>query len=160
MTERERIHAIMRDLALPDDQYALSGSAVMFLHGIPREKPLGDLDVFVSTRLWFKVLLNQPRSDRNRWSIFTTDPTDPQRRLDPPYLYRDMHGVEVNLFFNWRTRGVGDIDCNLWVHNAEVVDGLRCVPLYMLFNWKVQVGRAKDTTDVRLIAEFFEAQTA
>jgi hypothetical protein len=165
-TEQGRIDSILTDLNLPRGQWALSGSGVMFLHGIPREKPLGDLDVFLATRPWFDLLdqreLWTPTDGDGGplWGVFTTRPDDFKRRCDPPYLHRVMHGLEVNIFFAWRTRGVGDIDANLWVHNAQDVRGWPCVPLRFLFDWKVTTGRAKDVTDVRLIAEYLEAQAA
>jgi len=145
--ERKRVHAIMRTLDLPEGQYALAGSAAMVLSGIQRAKEMGDLDIFVSTRLWFQIL-DEPGID---WQIFTTDPDDFHRRCDPPYLYATIFGLEVNIFSGWRTRGRGDIDVNLWVHNAKPIEGLMCVPLEFLLDWKRSVGRSKDIDDIKLL---------
>lgn len=157
MTQRDIIRAILRDLELPSPEWALAGSGVMFLHGIEREKPLGDLDIFVSTRLWFELYEARRPDGGRRWDLWLPESTDPTCRCDPAYLVRDMHGVEVNVFSSWRQRGPGDIDLNLWVHNAREVDGWPCVPISLLMDWKATMGRAKDLSDIRQIAAFLEA---
>jgi hypothetical protein len=40
--------------ALPDGQWFLNGSAVLYLHDIWTGRPMGDLDVFLATRPWFE----------------------------------------------------------------------------------------------------------
>jgi hypothetical protein len=32
------------------------GLGVMCLHGIERDRPMGDVDIFVATRVWFDLL--------------------------------------------------------------------------------------------------------
>lgn len=153
MSDKERLLLVLRELHLPHGQWALSGSGVMVLAGLRDHKPMGDVDIFVATRLWFDLLtrarVDQP--DGRRWQVFTTDPDDPKRRCDPPYLYRDLHGIEVNLFFDWRKRGVGDIDSNFWLHNTQEIEGIPCIPLQMLLDWKREVGRAKDVDDIAVL---------
>jgi hypothetical protein len=164
--ERERVLKILEDLNLPDGRWVLSGSGVMILNGLERHKPMGDLDIFVATRTWFDLLeqkerrLDRPSNFEQRvpvcvpkWEVFTTDPDDPMRRSDPPYLYGIMHGLEVNIFHGWRKRGIGDIDVAFWICNPEVVEGWPCIPLQFLLDWKQQVGRDKDQQDIKLLRE-------
>lgn len=159
--EKPRLLRILRELDLPEGQWVLNGSGVLVMHGIERDRPMGDVDIFVATRLWFDLYhasLMAPPSDGQQppWSIFTTDPDDPKRRCDPPYLFRDMHGIEVNVFSNWRRRSVGDIDVNWSILNAEMIEGIPCYPLRGILDWKEQVGRAKDSTDIAAIRRHLE----
>lgn len=167
MNERERIHRIVNDLALTDGRYVLAGSAVMVLHGIDRAPR--DIDIFVATATWFNIyntteasqftgLGSSPANLLTRvWSLFVTDPDDRMRRSDPPYLYRVMHGIEVNIFHSWRKRGIADIDVAFWLHNAEIVDGIRCIPLNCLLHWKEVLGRAKDQVDIEVLKLHLQA---
>jgi hypothetical protein len=144
VTERERIHQVINQLHLPHG-FVISGSAVLFLHCLDRAKPMGDLDIFIPTRTWFALM------STGEWDVWTTDPADPARRVDPPYLVKIVDGLEVNVFFQWRKRGVGDIDVAFWLHNSEEVDGLPCIPLQFILDWKREVGRAKDVDDIALL---------
>jgi hypothetical protein len=126
----------------------LAGSGSMIMHGMER-KPR-DIDIFCATATWFGLL----RSQRGNWNVFCTDPDDAKRRCDPPYLYKDMHGIEVNIFCDWRKRGIGEINVAFWIHNAVVIEGIPCVPLQLLLDWKEEVGRSKDTQDIAAIKQF------
>lgn len=143
--ERQRLDRVLRQLNLPKGRWVLSGSGVMVLHGMDRK--MGDVDIFIATRCWFDLLAT------GLWQVYTTDPDDFKRRADPPYLYRTVGDIEVNVFFDWRKRGVGDIDVNFWLHNAEYVGGWPCIPLAFILYWKQEVGRAKDYHDIVAIQE-------
>jgi hypothetical protein len=145
MNERTRLERILCDLNLPEGQWVINGSGVMVLHGIERPKPMGDLDIFCTTRLWFDLLAE------GSWKVWTTGPEDPRRCCDPPYLYRDMYGLEVNIFHGWRRREVGNFDPAFYIYNAEKVAGWPCAPLQFLLDWKQEVGRAKDVDDIRIL---------
>jgi hypothetical protein len=146
MHDRDRIKKIAEELNIPAERWVLGGSGVMVMHGI--ERKMRDVDIFTSTATWFGLF------GTGDWDVFVTDPDDPQRRCDPPYLYRVMHDIEVNIFFNWRRRGRGDIDVAFWVHNTEMIDGIPCLPLQFLLDWKMEVGRAKDIDDISALKEF------
>jgi hypothetical protein len=152
--ERSRIHRIMDELSLPEGQFVLSGSAVLILHGIQRSRPMGDLDVFLATRPWMEMAIGTLTGG---WRIWTTDPTDPVRRCDPPYLVKEVCGLEVNIFHAWRRRGIGDLDPNVMIRNAELVRGLPCNPLEFMLDWKLEVGRDKDLEDIRLLRDHLAA---
>lgn len=148
MNERERVITIMRQLRLPPSQYVINGSGAMILQGITAEmrgKPMGDLDIFCATRLWMDLY------DSGEYGVFTTDPEDPKRRCDPPYLITNLYDLEVNIFSAWRVRHVGDLDVNWYVLNSVVIDGVPTVPLQLILDWKREVGRAKDVRDVALL---------
>jgi hypothetical protein len=163
VTEKGRLIRILRELNLPRGQWILSGSGVMCLHGIERDRPMGDIDIFCSTRLWFDLYHSGlvgiiHEHGESPWRIFTTDPTDPKRCVDPPYLYKKIYDIEVNIFFSWRKRSVGDIDVGFWIANAQEVDGIPCIPIQFLLDWKEEVGRAKDATDIVAIRHYLEAK--
>jgi hypothetical protein len=152
--EKIRLIRVLDDISneygLLDGEWILCGSGVLVLHGIDRGRPMGDVDIFVATRVWFEIFFKEITRE-NPWKIFTTEPHDAKRRVDPPYLYRDMHGIEVNIFQDWRRRGIGDIDVAFWMNNAEKVEGWPCTPLQFMLDWKEQVGRSKDATDIECL---------
>jgi hypothetical protein len=170
VNEVERIKRICRDLNLPDKQWILNGSGVLALHGIDRGRPMGDMDVFCTTEAWFRMLRREelliddaPGGQLGRyvsWNVFTTDGRDPRRMCDPPYLYAEMYGLEVNIFFSWRERpherGAGDMYIPDYIAAAEIVDGIPCAPLGFLISWKLTTGRTKDLTDVIAIREHLQ----
>lgn len=153
MDEKARIHHIIDDLNFPPERYVLGGSGVMILQGIER-KPR-DLDLFCATATWFSVLRRHSGAT-GWWNVFTPDPDDSTTRCDPPYLFREMYGLDVNVFFHWRQRGVGDIDTAFWIHNSQMIEGIPCVPLEMILAWKDAMSRAKDAQDIELIRKHLE----
>lgn len=161
-TDRSRLLNIARDLNIPTGRWILAGSGAMVMNGIDRK--MRDVDIFCSTATWFSLMRQRVETDGEvrvqAWSVFTTDPDDVARRFDPPYLYRTMHGIEVNVFMSWRRRGVGDIDCAFWAHNAKIIDGIPCVPLQLLLDWKIEVGRSKDVDDIRILKAHLEGAQA
>jgi hypothetical protein len=150
MTEAQRIHAIIKLIKLPDSGWIIAGSGSMVLYGIDRGRPMGDLDIFVSTKTWFELAASQDRP--SEWSIFTPDPDDPFRRCDPPYLFMTLYGLPINIFFSWRKRTMGNIDVTHWIHNSVQAGGLPCVSLRFLFDWKREVGREKDLSDLAILS--------
>jgi hypothetical protein len=158
--EGPRLKKILYELDLPAGQWVLSGSGVLVLNGIERDRPMGDVDIFVATRTWFTLFFRDLMSyERNPWGIFTTEPNDKKRRSDPPYLFKQIHGIEVNIFQSWRRRGIGDIDVAFWLANPQIVEGFPCVPVQFLLDWKEEVGRAKDQTDIERIREWLQRKT-
>jgi hypothetical protein len=160
--DRDRLHRILNLLKearlLPDGQWFLNGSAVLVLHDIRTGRPMGDLDIFLATRQWFRLHYlsshNLPVYDGGphyRFDLRTPDPDAPQARHDPAYLERVIGGLPVHVFSAWRVRHVADIDCNFLTLNAETVEGWPCAPLQMVLDWKCQKLRAKDTIDVEAI---------
>lgn len=145
MNERDRVVTILQDLDLPRGQYAIAGSGALVLRNIKRTKPMGDLDIFLATRPWISMASNTPS---NGFAIFTTDPNDRKRRSDPPYLFQTFYGLEVNIFSEWRKRGIGDINVAQWIYAAEEVDGWPAIRLDFLLDWKRSVGRDKDRDDI------------
>ena len=160
--EKPRLLKILSELDLPEGQWLLSGSGAMVMHGIERGRPMGDVDIFVATRVWFELYHRdffngtmqgvRLEDGRKRWQIWTTHSEDVAARCDPPYLVKEMHGIEVNIFHSWRQRDVGNIDVAFWMLNADVVDGIPCVPMQFLLDWKEQFGRAKDRDDIATLS--------
>lgn len=127
---------------------------------------MGDMDIFTTTQAWFELYRRRPVytvDDISHlrtlvdWRVFTTVGRDLRRMCDPPYLYAEMYGLEVNIFFGWRQRpeenGAGDIYVPHWIKAAEIVGGIPCVPIGFTINWKLSTGRSKDLTDVLAIRQ-------
>lgn len=118
------------------------------------ERPMGDLDLIMPTRYWFKFYHDcWPLGGRHGWQLVTMGPGDDKRRFDPPYLAHMMYGLEVNIFFCWRTRDYGNIDYNKVWRESEIIDGVRCQSLKDCLEWKLDVRRAKDQADILRILE-------
>lgn len=76
-----------------DDEYVLFGSVVMHLHGIDVGRPPGDVDVFVSRRVWGALLGSTGAAVRT------------PRAEDPPFLEWDMEdGPNLHMFYEWASR--------------------------------------------------------
>lgn len=149
----ERLLTILTALrpGLPDGQWFLNGSAVLYLHDMWTGRPMGDLDIFLATRPWFEFPTVLARDGRGAWDLRTPDPSDPICRHDPPYWERELDGLLINVFSAWRVRHIADIDCNFLTHNAQTVRGWPCAPIQMVADWKEQKLRAKDAIDVEAI---------
>jgi hypothetical protein len=157
MSERDQIIGICEALALPKDQYAVCGSGVMVMHGIERDQPMGDLDIFCTTGLWFH--LYESIEGGLTWGLYLPDPYDEESRCDPPYLFLELMGLEVNLFHSWRQRERGNIDVNAMIRGATEIEGIPVAQLELLYRWKNEVMRAKDEPDMRAIERYFKDQS-
>jgi len=145
VTDREKVEQILRALHFPLGQYVIGGSGSMLLHGIDRD--LRDLDIFVSTALWFRLY----ESTELTWGLVLPDPNVDAEKADPPILTVRFLELDVEVYFNYRRRSIGDIDVAFWLKNFVLADGWPCIPLPILRGWKDQVGRAKDARDIELI---------
>lgn len=163
--ERRLIDRILRYLGLPTDQFFLNGSGALALNGVHRDRPMGDLDIFTTTDLWFQIfddwpiygVRNMPVSklEKGRFTLVTPPPNDPKRRCDPPILRTVFEGLTVDVFLNWRKRGGhGDFDPALYLSNVEFKEGWPCAPLQFIMDWKLGQGRNKDLLDVVEIRRF------
>jgi hypothetical protein len=146
---KQKILNVLGELGVAKEHILVSGSAIMFLADIPRERPLGDIDLFIPTRVWFR--LQRRTGPQGGWEVWTTEADDEKRRCDPPYLFKEMYGVEVNIFFQWRIRHVGDIDVHFWWKNAVQIAGYNCIAPQLLLDWKQTMGRNKDLEDILLL---------
>lgn len=162
--ERGLIKQIIRVLKLPRHQYFVNGSGSLAMHGVPRERPMGDLDIFLTTDLWFSVYNRSQlaKSFEQYWSpdIWTLIvpgefPMGEDQPFDPPILRSRMFDLPVDLFLNWRRRNDhSDFDCSLYLKNAVNIEGVQCVPIEMIAEWKLAYGRDKDLLDVIEIRRF------
>lgn len=135
----------------------VAGSASMVMHRLDRGKQIGDIDLFVTTETWFRM------QQSGLWSSYITSDRDDKRRHDPPFLYRkfrwSIEGVdtmEVNVFFEWRTREWGNIDVKTLFEEAREIDKILCVSMPWLLEWKQGVQRPKDLPDIELIEELVD----
>jgi hypothetical protein len=151
--EATRVMTILGQLALPPDQFVVAGSGSMVLRGIKREKPMGDLDLFVTTRLWLHLqAATGPGPYEPLFHVLSPTPGEPGQ-CDPPWLRRTIEGLIVDVFHDYRYYGMPPIDTALWIKNAEYVGGVPCAKLEFLLDWKLRAGRDKDLSDIRLLRE-------
>lgn len=158
MTSRERIVRILSDLQLPPSQYMINGSGSMILQGITEEergRPVGDLDIFCATRLWFDLWSYRHNgSELIQWQLVTPNPDDPRTRCDPPILRAFMYELEVDVFHSWRFRRQGNFDVNGIIANAILVDDhWSCAKLEFILAWKREYIRPKDIDDIKILEQ-------
>lgn len=171
MNEVERILMICRELRLPSGQWVINGSGVLALHGIERDRPMGDLDIFCSTIAWFNIFEgdhvifehSEPGPEMYienptpvHWRLKIPSGIDSTQRCDPPVLTANMHGLKVDLSFQWRRREnqASSFDPAQYIKSADVVRGVACVPLGFIIGWKLGMNRDKDLRDVLAIRKF------
>jgi hypothetical protein len=167
LREAQIVQRVAGYLALPHGEYFFNGSSVLALHGINRDRPMGDIDIFVTTALWFDLLEKSGYTrttrlspstlaqEEGRWWVIQPDRKDFKRRIDPPILRTYLFGITVDIFLNWRKRGgPGDFDPALYLLNTERINGLPCAPLQLIMDWKLGAGRSKDLLDVVAIREY------
>jgi hypothetical protein len=159
--ERSMIDGVMDILRLPGNEYFFNGSTVLALHGIERERPMGDIDIFVTTALWFDLLerfgytktarvsAGTVAQEEGAWWLIVPKRDDPKRRTDPPILRGRLCGITVDIFFTWRKRNDhSDLDCAFYMANVEFIGGYPCAQLQFIMDWKLGAGRNKDLMDV------------
>ncbi len=154
MSPSEQANAILEELDFRAHEFFVGGSGPMALRDM---RPLGDLDIGVTTGYWFELWSN---SD---WDIYTPPKHSVYERCDPPYLHKPIQGIQVNVFFAWRLREhqpAIDSDYNE-IFRKHVEQFYRpgftrswpCMRLELLLKLKAQEQRGKDFADIAQIAE-------
>lgn len=120
-------------LNLPTNDYALFGSAQMFLHGI---KELGhDIDIIARDEAWKKAQ-----------SLGVVEKT----KLGDGYVVTLFDG-EIEIFNDW----VPDKwDINELIDTADLIENIRYVTLNNLIKWKKAMGRPKDVEHLKMIEDY------
>jgi hypothetical protein len=126
--------------------YVLFGSAVLYLHGLRDPETVGDVDVFVSRRVWEHF--TDPRFRLGvvpEWSV-----REP-RRGDPPFLLSTT-SPPVSAFYDW-TRRDAWMSPKRCFADAERVRGWNCVSLETLRHHKRHANRqeSKHERDLRVL---------
>ena len=100
--------------------YVIFGSAVMKLHDLKDE--IGDIDVFVSAAMYGRL---RESAKIDRWS------EKRPRQDDPPFMETHVGALAVHMFYTWTSRDQW-IDAPEAFASAEIVQGLRCIPLELV----------------------------
>lgn len=152
MSPSQRVKGLISELELTPGQFFIGGSGVLAMRDA---RHVGDLDVGVTTQEWFRLHAT------GEYRVWTTSGADPYAKCDPPYLIREVQGVEVHIFYSWRWRGADETEFNdynkVFAQGIEVVDGVPCIRLSVLLRQKVDAAswnppRSKDIRDIGLIS--------
>lgn len=161
LTPSERVVRIVKALDLNASQFFLGGSAALALRDI---RHVSDLDVGVTTRYWWAL------HGAGGWEVVTPLPSSEWENCDPPYLRRIVNDTEVHVFYSWRRRGAHETPFNnfslVFREGLDVLLGIPVIKLPILLRQKIDAVvngmygdmRPKDIQDIRLIAEWVEAQ--
>jgi hypothetical protein len=107
------------DARAGEDEYVLFGSAVLFLHELRAPESVGDVDVFVSRRIYDEWLR------RPFWAEQRPHETD------PPFLAWASR-PPIHAFYDWTERDASWITAERCFASAEQVDGWQCISMAMM----------------------------
>jgi hypothetical protein len=123
----------LRKLDFPVGQYAIFGSAPMWIRGI-RESD--DLDIIVRGQAWEWARTHGRRTDKKG-----VDGRD----------IMTFAGGKIEVHDDWQP---GEWDTDALIETAEMIDGIPFVRLESVVEWKKIMGREKDKNDLSLIQEY------
>jgi len=123
----------VKELKLPENKYALFGSAPMGIRGL---KECSDIDLVVTEDLW------QEFKNKQGWEYKITENS-------VEYIQNSDSNIEI--WHDWRPWYQ---DVMPFIDNSEIIDNLPFVRLEYVLEWKRQFGREKDLKDVEIIEEF------
>ncbi|HNY36277.1 MAG TPA: hypothetical protein PLD14_01265 [Candidatus Pacearchaeota archaeon] len=135
MNKNQELFQRVKDLGLPDGEYAIFGSGPM---GIRNIREMHDVDIIVSERVYNEYV------GKSGWKI--------KNIYENNGCFKGLNNdvLEIEMWKDWYT----DWDVNKLIKEAEVIDGLSFVKLEYLIKWKNFFGRDKDLKDVELIEKF------
>lgn len=119
----------LKDLGLPEDQYAVSGSGPLAVRGI---RDVHDLDIIVKPELW-EYLCRQYNKENDR--LIKIGNIDIYREWKP--YFRDVDAL---------------------ISDADLIDEIRFIRFDDILKWKKAMNKPKDREDVRLIEEYTKKQ--
>jgi predicted nucleotidyltransferase len=126
----------VKGLNLPLGEYALFGSAPLFVRGL--REAMRDVDIVVTKKLWEEM------QSAPGWKMETANSGDPVLRCE-----------ELELFRDWAP---GEWDIDELIKTADVIDGLPFVSLANVLQWKKMFGREKDLADVKEVEKYLLTQ--
>ena len=126
---------IVRDLDLPQGDYAIFGSGPLLVRGIIDQ--INDLDVICRGRAWDYA----------------------QVHGEPGYL--EQFGVTIASMLNGRITfgtkwGIGDFDIDKLIDTADRIQGLQFVRLEHVIRYKELAGRPKDRVHLEAIERYLQ----
>ncbi len=124
----------LKALNLPVNDFAVFGSAPMWIHGLKELN--NDIDLVARGEAWEKAIT---------LGSITTTPTASR-------VVRLLDG-KIEIFDTW---GPGEWDINQIIDNAEEIDGVKFVSLSDVARWKEIYGREKDLQHLALIKQYLE----
>ena len=126
----------MKNLELPEGQYAIFGSAPMGIRGL---RECRDLDVIVTEEIF------EDYKGKFGWEL---------KKFERDGRHVEM--VEKNNIEFYKDWGPGDWNVKELIKDAEVINDLPFVKLEQVIKWKKISAREKDLADVQLIQNFLE----
>lgn len=125
---------VLLELELDTKDYAVFGSAPLFMHGL--KDSLRDLDVIARGRAWEQAL---DLTERGRL-LMETPPSGRGTMLRHPH-------ESIEIFNEWTSK---KIDIEELIDSAELIDGIRFVRVVDVLKWKALSGREKDRRDIEV----------
>ena len=119
---------------MPVDQYAVFGSATMFVHGLV--KKFHDIDVIATGEAW-------EIAQKNGLTTTGTHSTDTKE---------SFFCNKIEIFNKWHP---GEWNHLQLIQNADVIDGIRFVKLEDVLRYKKILNRKKDQEHIKILEKYF-----
>lgn len=117
----------LKNLGLPDDQYAIYGSGPMAIRGITE---VNDIDIVVKDKLFGVLKQKYQEFEPGKLRAFSID------------ILSARFAIVENP--------------EAIIDRAETIQGLRFIRLDDLIQWKKKLGREKDLNHVKMIEEYLK----
>jgi hypothetical protein len=133
---QNELFALVISAGLPVVDFALMGSAMMYVKGL--RSGIKDIDIIARDSAWEKAkelgAVQVPASGTGEWiSLFDG---------------------KVNIYNKWAP---GEWDTDMLIDSAEEIGGLRFVTLENVRAWKKIYNREKDLADIELIDKYLQS---
>lgn len=138
MTSSMNVFTEVTNLQLPPEDFLVLGSGIMGALGI---RPIGDLDLLVTPEVFERL-----RNEGWKYELVTIN--DRQREK----ISKDK--TEAFKDFWWKN---SQLEIRLGTIEPQVIQGIRFLPLSVLREVKLAMGREKDLEDIVLIDNYLNA---
>ena len=130
MSVRHRLFERLRELALPDGEYAVFGSGPLLARGLVDD--VGDLDVLVRGYAWDAAAVHGRLVHLDRYGVDVIE----------------VDGGELTFGRSW---GIGSFDVDDLIDSADTISGLPFVRIADVVAYKRIAGRPKDAAHLKAL---------
>lgn len=124
-------------------EWVIFGSTVLYLHGLREPETVGDVDAFVSRRVWGSLMRLTPGA----LSV------EVPRAGDPPFLSFALGALPIHLFYDWNERDSAWMDVRECFKASENVNGWQCISLDLMRTQKEWAGTHDTETRPKHVAD-------
>ena len=137
MAIKSTIEKALKLFEIGEDEYIVVTGAVLELLGL---RQTDDIDILVSENTFERI-----KNNKNL------------KRVDEFLLNGEVDGKVVDVFIHWEPDGKAtDLIFENLTGQTEIVNGIRCMNMEKILEWKKTKRRPKDLPDIELIENYFK----